>query len=304
VKSRWLWFIIGANLAVLVALAFVYPHLMVAPGALAGGHAELTTDCFACHSPLRGATADRCMACHKVPEIGLLTSKGTAIVNARPVKVSFHQELNEPNCMACHSDHAGPKLTQRSRKPFSHAMLRVARRDQCGTCHAAPKNDLHKALGVGCNQCHKTAAWEPATFDHAVLTQAELGRCESCHKAPADTLHKQMTGNCAQCHRPQGWKPATFDHGKFFPLDRDHNASCVTCHVGNNYKQYTCYGCHEHTPDNMRAKHREEVGTENLDNCVRCHRSASGEHEGNGRGEGGRGEGGKSEGGKGRRERD
>jgi mono/diheme cytochrome c family protein len=97
-------------------------------------------------------------------------------------------------------------------------------------------------------------------------------------------MHKQMTGNCAQCHTPQAWKPATFDHNKYFPLDKNHNATCVTCHTSNNYKQYTCYGCHEHTPANMQAKHREE-GVSDLDNCVRCHRSASGEHEGKGNGE-------------------
>ena len=137
-KGRFLWILISANLVVLVALAFIYPHLMVAPGALEEGHAQLTTDCFACHSPLRGATADRCIACHKLPDIGLRTTKGAAIVNAKLLKVSFHQELNDQNCMACHSDHAGPKLTQRSRRPFSHAMLRVATRERCGACHAAP----------------------------------------------------------------------------------------------------------------------------------------------------------------------
>ncbi len=230
-KGRWLWIVISANLLVLVALAFVYPHLMVGPGPLTASHIELTTDCFACHTPLRGATTDRCIACHKLPDIGLRTTKGTTIVNSKPVRVAFHQELKDSNCMACHSDHAGPKLTQRSRKSFSHAMLPVATRD----------------------------------------------RCESCHKAPTDTLHTQMTGNCAQCHKPQAWKPATFEHDKFFVLDKDHNTTCMTCHTRNNYKQYTCYGCHEHTPANIQAEHREEVGTENLDNCVRCHSSSNGE---------------------------
>lgn len=247
-KGRWLWIVISANLVALVVLAFAYPHLMLAPGALARGHAELTSDCFACHTPLRGATADRCIACHALPDIGLRTTQGAAIVSAKPVKVSFHQELSDPHCMACHNDHAGPKLTQHSRKPFSHAMLRVAARDQCDTCH----------------------------------------------QAPADTLHRQMSGNCAQCHQPQAWKPATFDHDKFFPLDKDHNATCVTCHVGSNCKRYTCYGCHEHTPANMQAKHREEGVAESLDNCVRCHRDASGEVEGEG----------KRERSKGKRERD
>jgi hypothetical protein len=289
VKGRWLWIVISANLVVMVALAFVYPHLMVGPGALEQGHAELTTDCFACHTPLRGATADRCIACHKLPDIGLRTTTGTGIVNAEPLKVSFHQALNDQDCMACHSDHAGPKLTQRSRKPFSHGLLRTATRDRCDTCHAAPKNELHKTLSVGCDKCHKTGAWKPATFEHAALTPAELGRCESCHKAPADTLHRQLAGNCAQCHQPQAWKPATLDHDQFFPLDRDHNASCATCHAGNSYSQYTCYGCHEHTQANIQAKHREEGVDEGLDNCVRCHRNGSGEGEGERQGKGKRG---------------
>jgi hypothetical protein len=32
----------------------------------------------------------------------------------------------------------------------------------------------------------------------------------------------------------------------------------------------------------MQAKHQEEGVAENLDNCVRCHRSANGEPEGKG----------------------
>jgi hypothetical protein len=337
VKGPWLWIVICANLAVLIALVFVYPHLMVGPGALEAGHAELAADCFACHTPLRGATADRCIACHALPGIGLRTTKGAAIVHAKPLKTSFHQSLNNPDCMACHSDHAGPKLTKRSRKPFSHVMLRAdtrercetchaapdtvihrkpgmacskchkmeawkpaafdhaaltaAERSRCETCHAAPDNAIHRNPGMACAKCHKTEAWKPAAFDHTALTPAERSRCEACHQAPADALHKQMTGICAQCHQTQAWKPATFDHDKFFALDGDHNVSCVTCHTGNVYSRYTCYGCHEHTPANMQARHREEGGGGNLDNCVRCHRSASGEgggEHGRERGSGGR----------------
>jgi hypothetical protein len=36
----------------------------------------------------------------------------------------------------------------------------------------------------------------------------------------------------------------------------------------------------------MQAKHREEGVAESLDNCVRCHRSASAEGEGKGSREG------------------
>jgi len=284
-KRPWLMLLIAANLVVLVALVFVYPHLMVSPGALVKGHAKITTDCFACHAPLRGASSTLCMDCHKLPDIGLRTTEG-AVISQTAMKGSFHQDLIEQDCMACHSDHLGPKLTQRSRKPFSHALLRVETRDRCEACHAAPSNDMHRNLSIGCAQCHKVEAWKPASFDHAALPAVDLGRCETCHKAPADTMHRKILGNCGQCHTPKAWKPATFEHDKFFVLDKDHNASCATCHVADDYSKYTCYGCHEHTPANVRGKHIEE-GVQNFENCVECHRSADGEPEGKGSREGG-----------------
>jgi hypothetical protein len=240
-KSKWLWIVIAANLVVLVSLVFIYPHLMVSPGPLVPEHAELAKDCFACHAPLQGASAKRCVTCHALSDIGLRTSKGVAIVAApmagkSALKVSFHQELTEQNCMACHTDHAGPKLARRSSKKFSHALLREQTRERCATCHTAPGNAIHRNLSVGCTQCHKTEAW----------------------------------------------KPATFEHDKFFVLDRDHNVSCATCHtVSTDYRKYTCYGCHEHTVANVRREHEDE-GIQNLDNCVRCHRSADGERDGGG----------------------
>ena len=275
--------VIVANLTALLALTFVYPHLMVAPGPLVPAHAALATDCFACHAPLQGADPDRCIICHALPDIGLRTSKGVAIKSVATsaktlLKLSFHQELTEQNCMACHSDHAGPKLTQHSRKPFSHALLKIQTRDHCETCHAAPRNEMHGALSIGCAQCHKVSGWKPASFDHAALPALELSRCETCHKAPTDSQHRQISGNCGQCHTPKAWKPATFEHDKFFVLDRNHNSSCVTCHTAENYRKYSCYGCHEHTPENIRRKHREE-GIQNFENCVKCHRTADAENE-------------------------
>ncbi|MBV5299416.1 MAG: class III cytochrome C family protein [Rhodoferax sp.] len=235
-KRSWLMGLIAANLLVLAALVFIYPHLMVSPGAVVAAHSEVATDCFACHAPLRGAASERCTACHALPDIGIRTSKG-ANLPKKSVKTSFHQDLTEQNCMACHSDHAGPKLTQRSRKPFSHALLKVAVREQC----------------------------------------------QNCHILPTDKLHRQVSGNCTQCHSQNAWKPATFEHEKYFLLDKDHSTECVTCHVNNDYRKYTCYGCHEHTPAKIRAEHQEE-GIRDFDNCVECHRSAKGEPQKKGAG--------------------
>jgi hypothetical protein len=228
-KRPWIWILICLNLGIVAVLVFVYPHLMVSPGPVVAGHAGIASDCFACHAPLRGASSARCVACHAVADIGLRTTKGQSLP-PKATKVAFHQNLSEQNCMACHSDHASPKLTQGHRKAFSHAMLRTAVQDQC----------------------------------------------QSCHRSPADKLHRGVSGSCNQCHAQTAWKPAMFDHDKSFLLDADHKVQCSTCHTKNDYSTYSCYGCHEHTPDRIRAEHREE-GIRDLDNCVRCHRSADGE---------------------------
>jgi hypothetical protein len=205
---------------------------MVAPGPLVQEHAKISTDCFACHTALRGVSSQKCVTCHALKDIGLRTTEGSPVA-ASKVKGTFHQDLTEQNCVVCHSDHAGPRLTQKDQKPFSHGLLRLEVREQC----------------------------------------------QSCHKAPVNALHKQLVGACKQCHSQLAWKPASFDHDKFFLLDGDHLAECATCHVQNDYSKYTCYGCHEHTPSKVIAEHREE-GIKDFENCVKCHRSARGEAEG------------------------
>jgi hypothetical protein len=288
--KKWpvLWIVITLNLVALLALVFVYPQLMVSPGPLVKGHAELTGDCFACHAPLRGAASARCVACHAIADVGVRTTRGVAIASAA-IKGSFHQELVEQDCVACHSDHQGPKLTQRSRKPFSHALLKAAVRDRCSTCHAAPKDSVHRDLQVECSHCHLGSAWKPAHFEHALLAKATLDRCEGCHNAPTDRLHRQIQRSCHSCHKTEAWKPATFDHDKYFVLDSDHQSPCDTCHKNNDFGRYTCYGCHEHSLAKVRAEHVEE-GIRNFESCVDCHRDPRVEPEHGGEGRRGGGE--------------
>jgi len=234
--SKLLKIILACNLAALAALVFIWPELMVGPGKLIPGHKALEGDCFACHTPLTGASSARCVSCHKPADIGRLTSAGVLLV--RPVvKAAFHQELIMQDCVACHSDHAGVKRFARQRQ-----------------------------------------------FDHTLLKKTTRDQCQACHKSPTDSLDQQITGNCLQCHTATKWTPATFDHNKYFVLDKDHNVSCATCHVRNDYSRFTCYGCHEHTPDNIRRKHIKE-GISKFDDCVECHRSAN-EDDIKGRGDG------------------
>lgn len=270
--------LIASGALVVIALAVAYPGPMISPGALMQGHAQIEGKCFACHAPWRGAAWQRCIRCHRLADIGLRTTRGAAVAQ-RTLKVSFHQELIEQDCMACHSDHEGPKLTEHSRKPFSHELLRPAARQSCGGCHTAPSDKVHRDLAVGCARCHGPDRWKPAQFDHAMLAQAEQQRCEGCHRPPSDDLHRPVKSACPQCHEQKRWKPATFDHARRFVLDTDHNVACTTCHSGADYTLASCYGCHAHQPEPMRVKHLEE-GVRNLQRCARCHRDPGSEPQG------------------------
>ncbi len=229
--------VIALDLLVLVALTFAYPHLMVSPGPLVKGHAELATDCFACHAAWRGAVSARCVECHPVAQVGLQTTKGVRIAGAT-LKGSFHQQLIEQDCMACHSDHQWPRLTQRSRKPFSHDLLKPAVRDTCSSCHVAPKDPLHRALGVECSKCHSSLAWKPATFDHDrqfVLDRDHDTTCKTCHrngdydrytcygchehsqaKIRAEHLEEGIRDieDCVECHRDPRVEPGRQGGGR------------------------------------------------------------------------------------------
>ena len=186
--------------------------------------------------------------------------------------------VESPRCVSCHKPEDIGRLTTKG-LPIDKPLTSVAFhqkliRQDCVACHSD-----HAGVKRFRPQGH---------FDHALLQPAMREQCQSCHKSPNDALHQQITGNCSQCHSQDRWTPATFEHDKFFALDRDHNTRCVTCHVSNDYKRYTCYGCHEHTVENIRRKHIKE-DIRNYSNCVECHRSAD-EHDirGGGREGGGR----------------
>lgn len=229
-KRGWVLVLIGLNLVALLALVFVYPNLMVSPGPLVQAHGELAADCFACHSPWHGAAATRCIECHVVADIGLRTTKSVTLSN-RSFKRSFHQELTEEDCMACHSDHQGLVPATRNRKAFSHRLLRLAVRDQCESCHQSPPDSLHHRITGNCLQCHTLEGWKPATFDHAKLfvldrdhdvdcvtchVENDYGRytCYGCHEHRPDKVREEHAEegitdfeNCVECHRSADEEP-------------------------------------------------------------------------------------------------
>lgn len=223
-KTNIIILIVAVNLIAIVLLAIFYPGLMISPGKPIDAHAELATDCFACHTTFIGSPPEKCIACHKVAEIGLKTTKGLDIAKEEK-NVTFHQKLIETDCVSCHSDHKGVQAF-RPISQFTHELLELSLREQC----------------------------------------------DSCHSAPVDELHIRAKDNCGGCHSQDAWMPATLDHDEYFRFDRDHETECVTCHIDNDYANYTCYGCHEHSRSKIREEHVEE-GIRDYENCTECHRS-------------------------------
>ncbi len=206
-----------------------------------------------------------------------------------------HKHL-ETDCFACHTALLG---ADSARCVTCHKPADIGRLTTTGKVVIKPltATPFHQKLtSQDCMACHSDHAGVKryqlkGHFSHDLLQKPMREQCQDCHKAPGDSLHRQVTGNCIQCHSQDKWTPATFDHNKHFELDRDHNARCITCHLANDYSRYTCYGCHEHTADNIRRKHIKE-GIRDYADCVECHRNAD-EHDirgGTGRREGKGGE--------------
>ncbi len=271
-KSIILWGII----LICTWLMYEYPHVALNPGELTEGHQKLKDDCNACHQVFKGLPSTKCIACHKLSEIGRDTSTGMNSLSMEK-KILFHHLLKDQECIACHSDHKGLIPGQGISK-FSHEILSNELRSQCSNCHNKPIDSLHTHLSTACNNCHSTNGWKSSVvFKHDMIEGMDVNNCSSCHLVPTDDYHSSFKDNCNTCHSTDKWIPSTFDHANYFQLDKDHAAKCNVCHQNNNYKTYSCYGCHEHSQSKIAQEHQEE-GIYNYSNCTECHKSAD-EHD-------------------------
>ncbi|MCX6295000.1 MAG: hypothetical protein NTX97_02855 [Bacteroidetes bacterium] len=281
--------IVIAIVAICVWMMYAFPHAMLNPGELISGHQELNNKCNSCHNPFWGVSSEKCIACHKLDEIGKDSLKNNG-------SILFHRNLKDQECTTCHTEHKGIKPIN-SLSNFDHGFLSASEKTKCNNCHSKPVDNLHRQLSTDCNSCHNTNGWKSAvSFNHDMIQGADKSNCLSCHQKPKDVLHESFKNNCLQCHSSGKWVPSSFDHSSYFQLDQNHNAKCNICHNNSDFKQYTCFGCHEHSESNIRNEHDEE-GISNLNNCIACHKSAN-KHEmensehsnGNGRKENGGGE--------------
>jgi len=281
VMKRTFTFFILTMVLGLTAVYF-FPYNAVNPGVLVRGHSQLKNDCFACHSPLEGATTTKCISCHSPSEIGK-KRVGERQSSDRANKINIlHTSIVDIRCSTCHTEHNGLSRENASLH-FSHSILPNKLLSSCNECHAEkkPQNDLHKSVNLDCSSCHTTETWFLDTFDHNI-PEALRNNCFQCHQQerPKDGIHENLsaTQQCHQCHTTTKWVPSTFEHNQYFRFDRHHPSDCKNCHSDQrNYQQYNCYNCHEHEPSRIAAKHQRE-GIRDIADCVKCHRSGD-EHE-------------------------
>ncbi len=220
--ARLLMLLVLIGLGVIATAIFRDPESLLTPAHLSQGHADLSTDCFACHRPFFGTPAAKCSACHKPEDIGRRTTTGAPLASD---KTAFHQELAIADCAACHTDHQG-RDNRGTLRVFAHDMLKEQTRDRCQSCHTPPPDELHRGQEEStCSTCHNTQRWSPADFDHDayfVFDRDHRTACTTCHEPPGfetftcygchehserkirrEHLEEGITDfeNCAECHR-------------------------------------------------------------------------------------------------------
>ncbi|CAM2883026.1 cytochrome c3 family protein [Flavobacterium frigoris] len=183
---------------VILGLVYSFPHLMISPGNLYQKHSEINNDCFACHKVFSGTPNENCISCHKVAEIGLKSSAKKDTI--RTNEILFHKNLQNQDCISCHSEHKGLN-SKLGLSKFNHLFLNKNDQKNCVNCHSQPKNELHNQIDNSCVSCHLTSKWKPSTFKHDnyfVLDRNHPTDCKTCHNTTAKNDFKSYS--CFRCH--------------------------------------------------------------------------------------------------------
>ncbi len=257
-------FYITLGIAMLIFILAQFPHAMLSPGELSSSHQKLNNECLACHDIFTGISNTKCIGCHNLSKIG------NDSLNHNKLN-KFHGLLLNDKCNTCHTEHKGkmPILVGN----FNHKMLSASSLNNCYGCHHIPSDKLHKQVSNSCSTCHQTNDWKTNTsFNHEALNNKS--NCENCHQKPSDNIHSITNLNCNKCHGTNKWKPSTFNHTIYFELDRNHDTKCSNCHTKNSYATYSCFGCHEHSGNDIVREHNEE-GIYAISDCVSCHKNTN-----------------------------
>lgn len=259
-----------------------------------------SSDCVSCHKDTYDATANpnhtaagfstTCTECHDAAATNW--ASGTAFHTSFPLTNSH----NITDCNKCHSPN-----------DFKSAS------SDCVSCHKdtydATTNPNHGVSGIptNCIECHDAAAttWSsgaafhtsfPLTLGHAINECIQCHKagdfksassdCISCHSidynSTSNPNHSSLgfSTKCIDCHTTNpNWKPAKMEnHDQLFPIYSGNHkgewTNCTDCHLNtNNYSQFSCINCHEHSNQTDMAKDHSGVSGYVFESnaCLQCH---------------------------------
>ncbi|MDH4262907.1 MAG: hypothetical protein OEV78_07685 [Spirochaetia bacterium] len=193
-----------------------------------------------------------------------------------PGSVQSHHKKLEDQCSKCH---AGLSGVPNSKCISCHSLSSIGGNkifQSSETRVKIPVKLLHEDIrSATCYSCHpehlSSQMIRKGKFTHDLFDTQN--KCQNCHMKPDDKLHKQFK-TCNSCHNSTNWKSVQFDHNKYFQFSSVHPDKCQNCHNGQDYTEYTCYNCHEHSQSGIKRLHMN-LGLKTFDNCVQCHRSAN-----------------------------
>jgi len=207
-------------------------QMLLTPGDLIEGHAEIETKCESCHVHFDKANqTPLCLECHE------------QINDDLDAKTSLHGLLPDnkiDNCMNCHTDHIGrdSDITGLDRENFDHSKTNFLLEGShinlnCSSCHTG----LEKGMIPSVKGLLEIPVDEGFRF--------EKFECASCH---VDFHEGALESECDSCHNPIAWTSNDFEHDKTdFPLDGKHiNLACDSCHIDNRLEKIDteCQSCH------------------------------------------------------------
>jgi hypothetical protein len=256
------------------------------------------------HNLLPGKNINQCMTCHQRPADKFHESNDQECSQChsaerwRPATLDHAQYFrfdkeHKPDCAICHQnnnykeytcygchDHSPDKIQK------EHLTAGIYSYKNCLLCHISGDKNEAKSILQSIKARHTSGniitgkdygqSPVPNKASHNILKGQSMNNCIFCHQSPFDRFHQNNNQECSQCHSAERWRPATLDHTKYFRFDKEHTTDCATCHLNNNYKEFTCYGCHEHSPAKIQKEHLKE-GINNYQNCAPCHPSGDDE---------------------------
>lgn len=128
--ASFIWALTGLVIGALAWASPIYTEALWAPGDLSRHHTDIVR-CLSCHEPFRGATPQKCLACHTLE---VFQSR------SEPDVRQLHQEAIQSGqaCLVCHTEHRGV-LTAitfgRVENPHGELIFWATGATSCSDCH-------------------------------------------------------------------------------------------------------------------------------------------------------------------------